>query len=173
MLKAPRPLPEAEIQAPPFACLGQPLVVTASGGVQYNWGDGQTGAAIGIVPATLPAEQVSVTVINQYGCEGTAEDFIIVNPPPTATASADPPIICPGEETTLTAMGGEDYLWSTQSKTRVDCRERCFACGILPTFADLRRQNPGDEWQCPEVKSKRIRVSKFQTADQLITIEHP
>ena len=52
----------------------------------------------------------------------------------------------------------EDYLWSQQGKTRVDCRERCFACGILPTFADLRRINPGEVWQCPEVKSKRIRV---------------
>ncbi len=52
----------------------------------------------------------------------------------------------------------EDYLWSQQGKTRIDCRERCFACGILPTFADLRRMNPGDVWQCPEVKSKRIPV---------------
>lgn len=52
----------------------------------------------------------------------------------------------------------EDYLWSQQGKTRVDCRERCFACGVLPTFADLRRINPGEVWQCPEVKSKRIRV---------------
>jgi hypothetical protein len=52
----------------------------------------------------------------------------------------------------------EDYLWSLQGKTRVDCRERCFACGILPTFAELRRANPGDVWQCPEVKSKRIPI---------------
>lgn len=55
----------------------------------------------------------------------------------------------------------EDYLWSLRGKTRVDCRERCFACGILPTFAELRRQNPGDVWQCPEVKSKQIPVSDF------------
>ncbi len=52
----------------------------------------------------------------------------------------------------------EDYLWSLQGKTRVDCRERCFACGILPTFAELRRANPGDVWECPEVKSKRIPI---------------
>jgi len=52
----------------------------------------------------------------------------------------------------------EDYLWSLQGKTRVDCRERCFACGILPTFADLRRHQPGNVWQCPEVKSKMIPV---------------
>jgi radical SAM family uncharacterized protein len=53
----------------------------------------------------------------------------------------------------------EDYLWSQQGQTRLDCREHCFACGILPTFAELRRQNPGDTWQCPEVKSKRIRIA--------------
>ncbi|HKY83344.1 MAG TPA: TIGR03960 family B12-binding radical SAM protein [Anaerolineales bacterium] len=47
----------------------------------------------------------------------------------------------------------EDYLWSLRGRTRVDCRERCFACGILPRFADLRRLNPGDVWECPEVRS--------------------
>ena len=51
----------------------------------------------------------------------------------------------------------EDYLWSQRGKTRVDCRERCFACGILPTFAELRSQNPGEVWQCPEVKPKSQR----------------
>ena len=56
----------------------------------------------------------------------------------------------------------EDYLWSLQGKTRIDCRERCFACGILPTFADLRRQNPGEVWQCPEVKSKRIHLDVLE-----------
>ena len=58
----------------------------------------------------------------------------------------------------------EDYLWSLQGKTRVDCRERCFACGILPTFADLRRLNPGDVWQCPEVKSKQIPLQMLPDA---------
>jgi radical SAM superfamily enzyme YgiQ (UPF0313 family) len=47
----------------------------------------------------------------------------------------------------------EDYLWSQQGRTRIDCRERCFACGILPKFAELRRQNPGEVWECPEVHS--------------------
>jgi radical SAM family uncharacterized protein len=52
----------------------------------------------------------------------------------------------------------EDFLWSQRGKTRIDCRERCFACGILPTFADIRRDNPGEIWQCPEVKSPRLKV---------------
>jgi radical SAM superfamily enzyme YgiQ (UPF0313 family) len=51
----------------------------------------------------------------------------------------------------------EDYLWSLEGRTRIDCRERCFACGILPKFADLRRENPGETWECPEVRSPRRR----------------
>jgi len=54
----------------------------------------------------------------------------------------------------------QDYLWSLEGRTRIDCRNQCFACGILPTFKDLRRENPGDIWQCPEVKTKRVRVIK-------------
>jgi radical SAM family uncharacterized protein len=49
----------------------------------------------------------------------------------------------------------EDYLWSLQGRTRVDCRERCFACGILPKFAVLRRQHPGEAWECPELSAQR------------------
>jgi hypothetical protein len=52
----------------------------------------------------------------------------------------------------------EDYLWSLDGKTRVDCRQRCFACGILPGFANIRRDNPGDVWQCPEVKNHRVHI---------------
>lgn len=59
----------------------------------------------------------------------------------------------------------EDYLWSQQGKTRIDCRERCFACGILPTFAEIRRANPGEVWQCPEVKSRRIPISDLQSPE--------
>ncbi len=47
----------------------------------------------------------------------------------------------------------QDYQLSQASMTRSDCRQQCFACGILPTFADIRRENPGDHWMCPEVKS--------------------
>ncbi|NOQ40139.1 MAG: TIGR03960 family B12-binding radical SAM protein [Anaerolineales bacterium] len=45
----------------------------------------------------------------------------------------------------------QDYEWSKKGKTRPDCREDCYACGILPTYNDLRHQNPGPLWLCPEV----------------------
>ena len=63
----------------------------------------------------------------------------------------------------------EDYLWSLQGKTRIDCRQRCFACGVLPTYADLRRMNPGEAWQCPEVKSRRITANDLPATFELIS----
>ena len=50
----------------------------------------------------------------------------------------------------------QDYTWSLDGKIRPDCRRQCYACGILPNFAELRRQNTGDEWKCPEVSRGRV-----------------
>jgi len=47
----------------------------------------------------------------------------------------------------------QDYRMSLEGLVRLDCREQCYACGILPLFADLRRQNPGEIWKCPDVSS--------------------
>jgi radical SAM family uncharacterized protein len=47
----------------------------------------------------------------------------------------------------------QDFRQSLEGQIRVDCRLNCFACGILPTFSDLRREHPGEGWKCPDVKS--------------------
>jgi radical SAM family uncharacterized protein len=47
----------------------------------------------------------------------------------------------------------QDFRQSLEGQIRVDCRLNCFACGILPTFANMRRENPGEAWKCPDVKS--------------------
>ncbi|MEW6093526.1 MAG: TIGR03960 family B12-binding radical SAM protein [Chloroflexota bacterium] len=47
----------------------------------------------------------------------------------------------------------EDFRQSLEGQIRVDCRQQCFACGILPAFAQVRRENSGNYWKCPEVKS--------------------
>jgi hypothetical protein len=48
----------------------------------------------------------------------------------------------------------QDYQWSHLNRIRLDCREQCYACGILPLFAEARRENPGDCWKCPEVSPR-------------------
>jgi radical SAM superfamily enzyme YgiQ (UPF0313 family) len=45
----------------------------------------------------------------------------------------------------------QDYTWSLEGKTRDDCREQCYACGILPGYIELRRENTGEQWKCPDV----------------------
>lgn len=62
----------------------------------------------------------------------------------------------------------QDFRQSLEGQIRVDCRFDCFACGILPTFAQMRRENPGDVWKCPEVKSpSRKVISEAVASDQL------
>jgi radical SAM family uncharacterized protein len=56
----------------------------------------------------------------------------------------------------------QDFRQSLEGQIRVDCRLNCFACGILPTFANMRRENPGDVWKCPDVKSPARTVAKNQ-----------
>ena len=46
----------------------------------------------------------------------------------------------------------DDYLMSIEGETRVDCRDKCFACGILPKFKEMRSETEAMAWECPPVK---------------------
>lgn len=46
----------------------------------------------------------------------------------------------------------EEYQNSLDLILRPDCREQCYACGIIQNFKDVRQENPGSSWKCPEVK---------------------
>jgi hypothetical protein len=54
----------------------------------------------------------TVTVSNN-GCTGTATINVVVSPPPTVTANANPASVCPGNTTILTGGGNAvSYSWS-------------------------------------------------------------
>jgi radical SAM family uncharacterized protein len=42
-----------------------------------------------------------------------------------------------------------DLEWSKLGKTRMDCREQCYACGILDSFEKVRPVSPLVYWGCP------------------------
>ena len=42
-----------------------------------------------------------------------------------------------------------DLEWSKLGKTRKDCREQCYACGILDAFGKVRPVSPLVYWGCP------------------------
>lgn len=54
-----------------------------------------------------------------------------------------------------TAYLKQDYQWSLDERFRADCRDNCYACGILPGFNTLRRALPHDAWKCPPVKTRQ------------------
>jgi radical SAM family uncharacterized protein len=65
----------------------------------------------------------------------------------------------------------QDFLWSADGKTRVDCREHCFACGILPKFKQMRMGTEPDAWECPEVKPYDQRGTQSVSVDDVIPLQ--
>ena len=105
--------PNIDIEKMKIICAGDSVSILASGGGDYYWSSGDTTALIWVSP---PIDtQYFLTVTNGY-CSDTASSMIYVNPLPNAEAGNDE-AICDGDTVTLTASGGEDYLWSTGETT--------------------------------------------------------
>jgi hypothetical protein len=47
-----------------------------------------------------------------------------------------------------------DYQASQRGETRLDCREQCYACGILTAFKEQRAGLPAGAWGCPPLSSR-------------------
>jgi radical SAM family uncharacterized protein len=61
----------------------------------------------------------------------------------------------------------QDYLMSQGGETRIDCRDQCFACGILPQLKELRRETPPEAWECPPVTRISDRKRKRATSSSI------
>ncbi|CAN1544636.1 Secretion system C-terminal sorting domain [Flavobacteriaceae bacterium] len=106
------PLPIVVITGTNSICPGQTVTLIASGGNSYLWSNGSTSSSISVNP--LVNTTYSVTGTNTYGCSSTSSKTITVNPNPIATITGNNSI-CPGNYTTLTASGGNSYLWNNGS----------------------------------------------------------
>ncbi len=95
-------------------CPGGSATLTASPSVPggtYLWSNGATTASITASPASTTS--YTVTYSSPVGCTATATATIMVNSNPTASITATPPSICPGQSSALVASAGASYLWST------------------------------------------------------------
>lgn len=93
-------------------CVGQTVVLTATGGSKWQWSTGDSTVSVN----AGSAGNYSVIVGNAAGCRGIARVAVTVNQPTVSISGAN--IICPGGSTTLTAMGNAiSYLWSTGAST--------------------------------------------------------
>lgn len=91
-------------------CIGESVVLNATGGITYTWNTGDNVAS----PTFSPIETTTytVTVTDGFGNSDSDQVTIFVNTIPTAYAGEDQ-TICQGEPVTLVASGGDTYLWST------------------------------------------------------------
>ncbi len=107
-------LPIVVISGDREICEGTSTVLTASGGVSYEWSTGETTESITVEP-TGP-ETYSVTATDANGCVNTAEATVTLLPLPDITI-AGPDSICANTRVELFAFGGESYVWSTGETT--------------------------------------------------------
>ena len=104
-------IPVANAGADVSTCQGTSVTLSASGGSSYLWSTGATTQTINVNPNSTTTYSVQVT---QNGCSSSDTVMVTVNPSPTINAGSDVTINL-GESTTLTATGGNTYLWSTGS----------------------------------------------------------
>jgi gliding motility-associated-like protein len=91
-------------------CIGETVVVNAQGALTYTWNQGLgIGQSHNVSPTSTTTYTVTGTDAN--GCENTDQTTVNVNQLPSITASVDVSI-CEGESTTISANGGDSYIWN-------------------------------------------------------------
>lgn len=96
-------------------CNGQSATLTATGGASttsYNWSNGTNNInTISVSPGGTTTYTVTGTGSN--GCTNAATSTVNVNPLPSINVNSGS--ICEGQNITLTATGGNTYVWSTSA----------------------------------------------------------
>jgi len=90
-------------------CIGQTVTLNAQGALSYSW---DNGLGSGSSQTITPTNSISYSVIgvDANGCKNIATIPVNVNQLPIIVAGNDLSI-CLGEDTTITAFGGQTYVW--------------------------------------------------------------
>ena len=103
------PLPVVAITGNNQVCLGTSTSITATGGTNYAWSNGDTTSIVLLGPASQTTYFVTVTDANT--CSRTDSVVIDVLALPLVLASGGD-TICFGDSLVLTATGASTYLWN-------------------------------------------------------------
>ncbi|UWX62472.1 choice-of-anchor L domain-containing protein [Chryseobacterium oranimense] len=112
--------PVAQLNAPRLRiCEGESLILTASGGVTYQWGDT---SATGGVRTVSPTQTTTYTVyaIGAQGCKSLQPATITIDVVPAIVSSLKGGQICEGDMILLDAGSGPGYTyeWNTGETTQ-------------------------------------------------------
>jgi len=103
-------LPDAKAGNDTAICQGSTLSLLARGGTIYNWSSGCTTASCNV----STADTYTVTVTDANACSQTDEVEVSIT---IVEANVNDVAFCEGSDATLTATGGDTYLWSNAGTT--------------------------------------------------------
>ena len=106
--------PEVAIAGDSLLCLGDSLLLSASGAIVYEWNTGATLSDILVSPTGKAT--YTVKGIDNSGCIATASINVKIKPDPIPVISGNT-LICAGDTITLTVSSGGDgssYVWKHQ-----------------------------------------------------------
>lgn len=103
--------PAANISGNTTLCAGSTIILTGSGGANMEWSTGSTGTSIAVSPSITTTYSL---IVSNGICADTAYHNLQVSSSIQAAITGDT-LLCEGESTTLSASGGNDFLWSTSA----------------------------------------------------------
>ena len=109
--------PLVNINATPDSiCFGNSSTLKASGGTNYLWSTGATTSSV-VTSDTISVETTFTVTVTNYGFCPTTKTITVFPNSPKAELQLNKDTICAGSSTTLTASGGQGYLWSNNATT--------------------------------------------------------
>ncbi len=133
-------------------CMGDNTTLIANGAVNYQWNTGQTDNSI----VVSPISDSTFTVIGSIGsCSDTATINVFVHPIPVAYAGTDT-TICSGSTVTLSASGGDSYVWSNGNNQATQ--------QVSPTVTTTYYVTVNNEYGCSDIDDVTITVNQTPIA---------
>ncbi len=104
-----KPLPSVTLQGTQLICGGDSALLIATGGGKYLWNPG--GSTTQSVFVTPSSTTTYTLLVAKNGCVKDTTITVVVSPTPIPSVNG-PFTICKGEAASLSAFGGNTYLWT-------------------------------------------------------------
>ncbi|MFM8373743.1 MAG: beta strand repeat-containing protein, partial [Bacteroidota bacterium] len=142
-------------------CSGASAVLTASNGSAYLWSTGASTAAATVNPASETTYTVTITLV---GCSVTSSYTVTTTalPVPSTTftetsgSAVNDGIICVGGSATVTAAGGNGFLWSNGNSTS--------SISVSPTTTTTYTVTVTDANNCTATSAPVVNVNAIPVA---------
>lgn len=108
-------VPNLVVEMPEFICRGSvgELRASAGAGATFLWSTGETEKNIEVTP--LKSTAYTVTATNEYGCDSSKTEVVLVVEPPKVLMGTSKDMVCPDQADSVyfSATGAVSYEWSS------------------------------------------------------------